>query len=117
MNEKDFEKLHIGQEIYFGGEQGKISHLELCEGEYKIGFRSYSMSYIFTDIMDGLFFDKPKAKVKRAQYLYRSVGYKIPEITFRMFIDQEDFLKSIHSHESKFDFIIRLPDTEYEFEE
>jgi len=117
MKIEDFEQLHIEQNIYFGGEQVKISHLELYEGKYKIGFRSYLMSYIFTDIMDGLFFDKPKVKVKRAQYLYKFKNRTRPKIGLCLCLDQKDFLDSMGTCRDSFDFVTRLFETEKEFDE
>jgi len=118
MKIEDFEKLHYGQEIYWKGKKHFISKIKKeTFGEKCIGFKTKGSCFIFKRIMHELSFDKPKAKVLRAQYLYKVKGGKRPRFAFEYYINQKDFLDSMGTCKEGFGFITRLQETEREFDE
>ena len=61
--------------------------------------------------------ERVKTKVKRAKYLFKTNSMRRPEETSGYYKDEVDFLDSFIGERDSFKFIIRLDETEREFEE
>jgi len=117
MELNNFRGLHIGQEIYWESILVKVTELRSdVNGDYCIRFENNTEKY-FSKIMDELSFDKPKMKVKRAQYVCKLKICPAPYANGWFYRDQKELLDSSEHSKQEFDFIIRLDGTEREFEE
>jgi len=118
MNEDDIKELNLYGQIYFRGELMTVSALSVDIYENTcISFKERKDQFSFKHIMHELSFDKPKEKVKRAKYLVKRRNCPYPHSSGWYYKDQNDFLYQ-HKHKKEdYDFIIRLNETEREFDE
>ncbi len=120
MNKEDFYKLHIGQKIYYKGELLFVMPLNKTQSKniLVLGKAYYLYHYLnFEDEIDNLSFNKPKEKVKRSRYLLKHKHTKIPFETNKYFIDQAELISIMGYLKEDIDFIVRLNETEREFDE
>jgi len=118
MKIEDFYKLHIGQKIYYNGEEREIDFLRVIDGQEKllqVGLVGDGECLDFDFDKENFSFEK--RKVKRAQYLYKLKGLLHPFCSGWYYKDEKDFLSHFGFRKEDYDFIIRLQETEREFDE
>jgi len=119
MNKNDIYDLKLGMLIYWKGKSVVIDSLmsSIQAGGFIIAFVNDSSFYSFNKIMGELSFEKQKPKVKRAQYLYKTKKNKKPMSTLSFYLNDDEFKQSIQTTSDRIEFMIRLTETEREFDE